>query len=272
MKIAATDLDRTLLHDNESLSEINLQALHDLKAAGFVNVVATGRNILSAHKVIAADLPVDYLIFSSGCGVIDWRTQKIIYERKLPQIEIKQTIAVLMLHKADFMIHQEIPDNHFFQYYQNGFANEDFHKRIELYEDFALPWDGKIPESASQILAVIPVAELEKFDLIKQELNFVKVIRATSPLDHITVWLEIFPADVSKGHTLEWLSKKLKIPRKNTCSLGNDYNDIDMLNWTAHSYLVDNAPADLKVQFPKVKSNLENGFSHWAQHIIKLEI
>jgi Cof subfamily protein (haloacid dehalogenase superfamily) len=272
MKIAATDLDRTLLQNNEKLSEINLRALYDLKSAGFITVIATGRNLYSCRKVISPELPFDYLIFASGCGVIEQKSGKIIYRKKLEKVEIEQAVEVLMLHQADFMIHQEIPDNHFFQFYQNGFKNEDFHNRIELYKDYASPWQGVVPETASQILAVIPAAELEKYNQLKQELDFVKVIRTTSPLDHTTVWLEIFPADVSKGHTLEWLCKKLQISRDNSCSLGNDYNDIDMLNWTRYSYLVDNAPAELKTAFRQVPSNQENGFAVWVEEIIKLEL
>jgi Cof subfamily protein (haloacid dehalogenase superfamily) len=270
MKLAATDLDRTLLDNAGNLSDRNLKALNKLKSKGFVTVIATGRNLYSARKVLEPDLPLDYLVFSSGCGVLDWDKDRIIYNRTLSEESVDRAVKILMKHKADFMIHKEIPHNHHFVFFQNGFYNADFQQRIKIYRDFTSEWNGeKINFNVSQILAVIPEKEMAKFNEIRHELEFVKVIRTTSPLDHETRWLEIFPPDVSKGHTLAWLSKELNIPAENTYSLGNDYNDIDMLEWTEVSYLVANAFEDLKLIFPHTLSNEENGFSVWAENIIK---
>jgi len=269
MNLIVTDLDRTLLNNNGSISDQNLNALNKLRSNRFVTAIATGRNLYSAYKVLPPDLPLDYLIFSSGCGIMQWRDNKIILKQSLDKASIEKAVEVLIKHQADFMIHEQIPANHKFVFYQNGFYNSDFHNRIKLYSDFAQPWDGKYDhKAASQILAVIPVEEMKKFNIIKKELDFVKVIRATSPLDHETLWLEIFPENVSKGHAVQWLCEKLKIQRRNTFSLGNDYNDIDMLNWTSSSYVVSNAPDDLKKIYPVTASNEENGFTDWVENKI----
>ncbi|KQC11613.1 MAG: hypothetical protein APR54_10725 [Candidatus Cloacimonas sp. SDB] len=269
MKLVATDLDRTLLNDDNLLSDRNLKTLKLLRKNGLITVIVTGRNLYSAHKVLDSDLPVDYLIFSSGSGIVDWKSKEIIYKRSLNPAEVEESVKILMRHQADFMIHQEIPRNHLFVYYQNGFYNQDFLNRIKLYNDQAGNWnDAVLKKPASQILAVIPKAEMNKFFGLRQELDFVKVIRTTSPLDHKTLWLEIFPENVSKGHTLKWLSRKLNIPRKNTCSLGNDYNDIDLLEWTRVSYLVANAPEELKRSYPQTLSNNEDGFSEWVEKVV----
>ena len=74
--------------------------------------------------------------------------------------------------------------------------------------------------------------------------------------------MEIFPKTVSKGHGVDWLCKKLKINKSKTISIGNDYNDIDMLEYTAEKYVVSNAPEDLKEKFPVCKSNQESGFTN----------
>jgi len=269
MKLVATDLDRTLLNDADLISDRNLRTLELLQKCGSIPVIVTGRNLFSAQKVLSPDLPIDYLIFSSGSGIVDWKSKEIIYKKSLHSLEVEKSVKILMQHQADFMIHLEIPQNHLFVYYQNGFYNQDFLNRIKLYKDQAKNWNEDVlKQPASQILAVIPEAEMDKFNRIKQELDFVKVIRTTSPLDHKTLWLEIFPENVSKGHTLKWLSRKLNIPRKNTCSLGNDYNDIDMLSWTRVSNLVANAPDELKMNYPQTLSNNEDGFSEWVQNVI----
>ncbi|HIM71160.1 MAG TPA: HAD family phosphatase, partial [Gammaproteobacteria bacterium] len=87
------------------------------------------------------------------------------------------------------------------------------------------------------------------------------VIRTTSPLDHHSTWLEIFPGNVSKSKSACWLCGELNLDTRQTVTIGNDYNDIDLLEWGACSYVVGNAPGDLRDQFTPVSSHDDNGFT-----------
>ena len=57
----------------------------------------------------------------------------------------------------------------------------------------------------------------------------------------------------------------MKIGKRDIVSVGNDYNDLDLLEWTVNSYVVDNAPADLKNRFAIVASNNNGGVSEAAR-------
>jgi len=269
MNFVVTDLDRTLLDDRGEISDRNYKALKKIDPNNYIFAIATGRNLYSSYKVLPADLPLDYLIFSSGSGIMKWKDRELLNKRSLPERLVVKAIKVLRNYDVDFMIHSEIPDNHRFLYFDTGRNNPDFYRRMELYNDFAAPLvDEEKPGDASQLIAVIPEDDFAKFALISQELDFVKVIRATSPLDHKTIWLEIFPENISKGHALEWLCKELNLLQQNTYSLGNDYNDIDMLEWTSVSYVVANAPVDLQQDYPVTRSNQEDGFAHWLENVV----
>ena len=260
IKIVFTDLDRTLLRDDNAISEKNLAALKNLKEKGIITVIATGRNIFSFRKVLNVDLPFSYLMFSSGCGIMDWKTQEVIYENHLIKKEVNKTLKIFLKHKVDFMLHEPVPENHRFQYKRVNMDNIDFERRIKLYKLFANPLK-QINQQASQFIAILKPGSDRKFEEIKNEINFLKVIRATSPLDHKSIWLEVFPNGVSKGHSAEWLCKKLGIEQTQTISIGNDYNDIELLEWTAQSYVVENSPELLKKRFLIIKSNEEDGFA-----------
>jgi len=260
IKIVFTDLDRTLLRDDNAISEKNLAALKNLKEKGIITVIATGRNIFSFRKVLNVDLPFSYLMFSSGCGIMDWKTQEVIYENHLIKQEVNKTLKIFLKHKVDFMLHEPVPENHRFQYKRVNMDNIDFERRIKLYKLFANPLK-QINQQASQFIAILKPGSDRKFEEIKNEINFLKVIRATSPLDHKSIWLEVFPNGVSKGHSAEWLCKKLGIEQTQTISIGNDYNDIELLEWTAQSYVVENSPEQLKKRFLITKSNEEDGFA-----------
>ena len=83
IKAVFTDLDRTLLKNNGTFSEINLNAMKVLAENRIKLIIATGRNILSAKEVLTDINHFDYLMFSSGAGIIKWQTKEIIYENHI---------------------------------------------------------------------------------------------------------------------------------------------------------------------------------------------
>jgi len=100
---------------------------------------------------------------------------------------------------------------------------------------------------------------LSTYEMVKKRLSQFKVIRATSPLDGKTLWVEIFQHNVSKGNAAAWLCSRIGCTSDSVLGIGNDYNDIDLLQWTGHSIVVANAPEELKSQFEVTDSNINNG-------------
>lgn len=257
-----TDLDGTLFNNNHEASLTDMKSLYWLGNNNIIRVIATGRNFFSVSNVLKDNFPIDYLIFSSGAGIYDWKKKKLIHSQFLPDYEVEQISKILINHQIDFMIHEMIPENHKFIYHRSGDLNSDFEARIKIYKDFAIELDQSKAKykNACQILAVFQ-NDINQFDEIRTKFKDIKIIRTTSPLDGDSIWMEIFPETVSKGHAVDWLCKKLKVDSSKTISIGNDYNDIDMLEYTAKKYVVSNAPEDLKNRFPVCKSNQENGFT-----------
>jgi hypothetical protein len=262
IKIVITDLDGTLLNNSKQVSLIDMKSLYWLGEHKIIRAIATGRNFYSTFKSITEKFPIDFLIFSSGAGIYDWKQKKLIHSQYLPENDVKQISEILINHKIDFMIHEMVPENHKFIYYRTKNKNPDFERRLKIYKEFADELNPKTEtyKHASQILAVFP-NDIKLFQEIESKFNDIKIIRTTSPLDGDSIWMEIFPKSVSKGHGIAWLCDKLKINQSQTISVGNDYNDIDMLEYTAKKYVVSNAPDDLKEKFPICVSNQNNGFT-----------
>jgi hydroxymethylpyrimidine pyrophosphatase-like HAD family hydrolase len=106
---------------------------------------------------------------------------------------------------------------------------------------------------------------MDSIEIIKKDLSDFSVIHATSPLDHKSSWIEIFHKGVSKSNAASWLVKKLGLSRQNVISIGNDFNDQDLLAWSGKGFVVDNAPARLRKIFKTVPSNNLCGVSEAAQ-------
>jgi Cof subfamily protein (haloacid dehalogenase superfamily) len=262
IKIVVTDLDGTLLPSRGEVSEKNYNTLAQLKSKGIVRVIATGRTLYSAMAVLPDDFPIDYLIFSSGAGIMNWENKELIYSQQIDAGEVQDLSKILIDHEIDFMILDPIPKNHQFWYYKSGNKNPDFDRRLNLYKQFATPVGNlnDTKRNACQLLAILP-NKVDWFEELKTKFDDIKIIRATSPLDHESIWMEIFPLHISKGHGCQWLCDQLGISKEESFAIGNDYNDIDLLEWGQFSYVVENAPSELKDKYMITESVINDGFS-----------
>lgn len=270
IRVVVTDLDGTLLRSDSKFNPDDIESLVKLGEQGIMRVIATGRSPYSASKVIADDFPIDYLIFSSGAGIIRWSDKSIIHTNELSAGRVQEVISLLIEMKADFMVHEPIPLNHCFHYYDTGNGNPDFERRLELYREFCQPLIVGVPfpGPASQVLAILP-ASVQRFNSIAVRLSGLQVIRATSPLDGESIWLEIFPKGVSKAGGLGWLCAHLgNILPDEVAALGNDYNDLDMLGFAGRAYVVSNAPLELKTSFGVVPDNNSSGFTQMVELVL----
>jgi hydroxymethylpyrimidine pyrophosphatase-like HAD family hydrolase len=208
-----------------------------------------------------------------------WPTKTLLVTHNLKQSDILQASRVLQAHKLDFMIHHPIPENHHFLYYDTGQGNPDFLRRYHRYKEFGQPLKSNQPglEAACQIVAIDPCqGDASCYRIIRQQLSTLKVIRSTSPLDGASTWIEIFPTTVSKALASDWVAGQYTIPARNILAIGNDYNDLDLLEWAGHSIVVSNAPSELKQTYQTVSSHNENGFteavSFWIKNIASTDI
>jgi len=259
-----TDLDGTLLNSRRKLQKQDYKTLQTLGKRGYARAVATGRHLHSFFKVADDDFPIDYVIFSSGAGIWDFHQRKIIRKVTLETAEVERAAGFLISRGLDFMVHKPIPENHMFFYYSFDRENRDFERRVKMYEEFSEPLltDTERFDYASQLLAIEPPeSDRKAYDIIREKLSEYTVLRTTSPLDGSSTWIEIFPQSVSKSRTACWLAQWLGLEKEKILSIGNDYNDLDLLEWAGTSFVVANAPEELRMRFNEVSSNDEGGFS-----------
>jgi len=258
-----TDLDGTLFRSDRTAAERDLETLVILGKKGVVRAVATGRSLFSFKRAVGDTLPVDYVIFSTGAGIIHYPSGRLLRKKNLPPVAVKRSLKALIDAGLDFMVHRPIPDNHRFAYWGNTKSHPDFIRRIQLYEKFCHALDGADGIGhAAQLLVIVHQSNAQPMiDHLRDILPQLNVIRTTSPLDGESTWIEIFHKDVSKSRAVKWLASRLGVSRERTLSVGNDYNDTDMLQWAGSSFVVDNAPEDLKKRFPSVASNDQCGVS-----------
>jgi Cof subfamily protein (haloacid dehalogenase superfamily) len=260
--MVVTDLDGTLFQKDHRISRRNYQTLLELGARDIVRVIATGRSLYSAHKILSPGFPIDFLVFSSGAGIMDWGGQEILFSASMNGREVFLAFDALKRRRLDFMVHRPIPENHHFLYFSSGESNPDFEARCRLYQEFAAPGSNGPPEAACQLVAIEPHFRPASYlSEIREELSLLTVVRTTSPLDGKSGWIEIFSGSVSKAQAAIRLARRLGIREEAVMAIGNDYNDLDLLGWAARSFVVGQAPQELLNLFPAVRSENESDFS-----------
>lgn len=270
-KAIISDLDGTLLPSRHTIiSDENIRAFQEAGTAGLTRIIATGRTLFASMKVLPDDFPIDYLVFSSGAGILRWHDKKIIFSRHLTLEETKEVADYLWNYNINFTIQREIPDNHHF-YYTNIYpVHADYLHRIETYRDFGSPisCSSDINSRSTQLILILDALQLRLVEQIRNDLPDYSVIRTTSPVDHQAIWLEIFPKDTNKGTICSHLLGLLEISCSECAGLGNDYNDVDFLEICHSAFIVSNAPPRLKSLFKSVSSDIDNGFAEFIATIL----
>lgn len=267
LKLVATDLDGTFLKNDKSVSNENIESLHSLGERGILRVIATGRNLKKTLDVIPEHVPFDYIVFSSGAGVYDRRNDRLLFRQNL-SAEIAQALSdFLIANDLNFHLFKPVPQNYMCWYHRGSVLCSEFENYFTYLQAHSepLPISSPVNSEACQFLVVFP-NDLERFLKLKTEIESkfedVKVVRTSSPLETGYIWMEIFHQSVSKGNGVKFLCEILQIDHKHTLGIGNDYNDLDLLEFTNYSYIVANGPDDLKMRFLPAKTNEENAFAH----------
>lgn len=265
------DFDGTFLRDDKRLAEADRDALAGLRSMGVVTAIATGRSIYSFQKIMAElggngpknPLPIDYVIFSTGAGIMDFPACTLLNTYSLGPGDVVVIAETLDKYNLDYMIHRCVPDTKYFIYKFCTGSNSDFQTRLDLYGLYGDILTAENLAGFGEATEVLCIVERKRGDQLADHLAAVlseySVIKATSPLDKSSFWIEIFAKDVSKSKAVCWLSKKIGVSQAMVCAVGNDYNDVDMLDWAGQGFLVANGPYSLQSLYPVVASNNEGG-------------
>lgn len=273
IKLVATDLDGTFLKNDRTISVNNLEALNKLGANNIVRVAATGRNLEKVKEVISRYVPFDYIVFSSGAGIFNWREQKHIYGRNIKIHSAEKLFQYFIQQEVNFHASCPVPENHKHYYFRGNNDCEEFERYFEFNKVHAIELNvAALPISEMcQFLVIIRENE-NRYTRLKAEIESlcpeIRVIRASSPISKGYIWIEVFHKSVSKGNGINEICKLTGILQNETMGVGNDYNDLDLLEFTEHSFLTENAPEEIKKHYPLVASNENDAFAKSVQALI----
>lgn len=235
--IIGADLDGTLYENQNNIPKQNLLKIKEFTDNGGKFAIATGRGI-EAARALAKLLPTDTpAIVNNGHTLYDYKNEREIYSLSLPE-NLKEIVFDVLKRFKNVAV--EIYSGCDL-YVMN--INETLLRHLNY-------------EKVDYINACICDVDELKWNKVlltdkKEGIDKVRDYLMKKPHDGLEfvntseLYLEAVIAGVTKGTALLRLAEHFGIPRENTFSIGNFYNDIGLLQSAAHSAVVKGTPGDV---------------------------
>jgi len=260
MKLIATDLDGTLLNEEHEVSKENIKAIQRAQEQGIEVIVATGRTYFDAVSICKKFGLNTYLISYNGAAIHDKIGQEI---SSLTMGRDDVRYMVNWLEERDY--YYEVSTNK--KIYISSHAKEILHREAQRLKGTAFEVDSTyFEEIVEQIFSqsgMTPVKNYEEamdaeealykvfcfsFDDKKRQIaidNFagMKQFLMTSSM---TNNFELGNKDASKGNALKIVADRLGISLDKAMAIGDNYNDVSMMEIVGFSVAMGTAKEDIK--------------------------
>lgn len=254
VRLVAIDMDGTLLPTfSQAISRRNAKALKAAQEAGITVAIATGRRTAYTAPLLdglglRADMP---LITSNGAVTRSLGGEPI--DRSQLEARVARGICGLLRPFGTLVFTFDRPG-------RGELVLEDFdgaHGRIALWVEanknaieVVKPLEQALEDGNDPIQGMV-TGGLGKMKQAEAALKaskwggFCEAVRTEYPARDLSI-LDLLPPGVSKGWALERLATRLGVDRKETMAIGDNWNDVDMLEWAGQSVLMGNAAHDLR--------------------------
>ncbi|WP_046179089.1 Cof-type HAD-IIB family hydrolase [Domibacillus tundrae] len=256
----ATDMDGTLLNGKMEVSEANRAAIKKAQELGIEVVVATGRSYMEARFALDGTGIECPIIAANGAEVRNAKGEIIQFTA------LEDDLAYDLYHRLkDVGVYFEV-------YTNQATYTDNAEKAVELLIDIVL---SAHPETKEEDIRERAKLRIER-GLVKQVNDYEEIIRDTSQhiykffvfstdydllqkaadrlenIDGVAVSssgnenLEVTNDQAQKGITLENYLASKGLSMKDALAVGDNYNDLSMLERVGYSYAMGNADANIK--------------------------
>ncbi|MFY4776922.1 Cof-type HAD-IIB family hydrolase [Metabacillus sp. RGM 3146] len=285
-KLIAIDLDGTLLSSRIKISEKNIQAIKNAQEKGHEVMVCSGRapediiRILKEHQL-------DCHVAGSN-GTVVYVHEKLLHMVSIKDEDAKEVASILEENHMPYRVYTShgifIPDSwseNVSEVIQSGRAAIDNLKEKEYKYITEQPKETDMIKVFSNVNSLLNKEDLliQKFfiltlDLVQKE----KLAQMFNKVDGINVTssgqlnLEIMEQNGNKAAGLKAVAKYFDIPMENTVAIGDNFNDLPMLEEAGLSVAMGNGDPEIQKLCDVITlTNDENGVAYTFEKFIMQE-
>ena len=248
LECVVCDLDGSLLNDDKKVSKEDLETIRTLKNKGIKFFICTGRPF-PLSKQIAYEVGFDCpTINCNGAYGYDYLNNKVLFHTK--EIDTSDVLDIYHFVKKNnysYLIYSlekllfDRPDSKRTLYWKKQ-LEEVFSKEnafeIEYYDE------NKIDLKDLHVMKILlPYIDQNGLDLFNKTLNKDHKFEAVFSEKDV---LDITYKGINKGYGIKKMSEIYNFNLENTLALGDNYNDLDMLNIVGYPVVTGNAKEDIK--------------------------
>jgi Cof subfamily protein (haloacid dehalogenase superfamily) len=279
IRLLALDIDGTLTDANFQVSSRNIAALRAAHEAGVEVILATGRRHDYAMP-IAQELGFPIWLISSNGALIRSSAGETFFTDRLPA----RTAAELIQYMDEFRGHAVLTfDRAADASCEDSLVleradelNNTVSRWLEVnrpYIKFVSPLEDALTEDPLQAMYCGRVAAMEQLQQRLSQAAFLdKITVLKTQYDHRDLCiLDILNRECSKGHALQRWAEKQGIPREQVMAIGDNHNDLEMLEFAGVAVVMENASQELKQNgWIVTGSNSDSGVAQAVEKILGL--
>ena len=265
IRLIAVDIDGTLLDPHFQVSPRNVAALRTAHEAGIQIMLATGRRHDYALPV-AHELAFPVWLISSNGAMIRSSEGKTFYADRLPRASAIKLIRHMDAFRGNAVLTFDRPGHDALILERVEELNQSISRWIQnnsAYIRYVSPLEDALQaEDPIQAMFCGPVARMAGAQSRLAEAEFLQEITILrTQYDHRDLCiLDILNRDCTKGHALRRWAEEHAIGRQEIMAIGDNFNDLEMLEFAGLPVIMSNASEELKQNGWKVTaSNAESG-------------
>ncbi len=271
LRLIAIDIDGTLLNPEFQISATDLATLRSAHAQGLEIILVTGRRHTFALP-IAQQLGFDLWLISSNGAVTRSLAGETFHRDLLPEPTCRELLRMMQEFRGQTVLTFDSEGAGTIVIERLDELEASIQRWLEKnrqYMQFVVPLEKALTTDPVQAMFCGPVTKMQR---VLQELAScglpITVLRTEYPGRDLSI-VDVLNAGCSKGHALERWANHRRITRDQVMAVGDNYNDIEMLAFAGHSFIMGNASEELRSRGWKLThSNAENGVTAAIDHML----
>lgn len=270
IKLVASDLDGTIISENNYINESNLDAINMINNNNIDFAICTGKSY-SVSKKICEKCNATYGIFNNGSQIYNLKTGVPIYKNVLAFSDISQCYEIAKkynLHVHAYSDNKLVTERLEFLDFRNFKLQKD-----PGFEFVVVPNVLEYIQKNNLLIYQFVISSYSSLENVKEEIlstqnvSILKISKFGQYMDKILnkeyEYLSIVPFNTSKSNALDILSKYLSITNNEIMAIGDNLNDIDMVRQSGVGVAVANAYSELKevAKYTTTKDVSSGGFA-----------
>ncbi len=250
IRLIATDIDGTLLNPQFQVSEDDLIALRRAHSAGIEIVLVTGRRHTFALP-IAQQLGFDLWLISSNGAVTRSLTGETFHRDLMPRAICLELVGAMQEFRGNTVLTFDKETKGAIVLEHLDDLNASIRRWLEknmAYIEFVVPIENALVSDPVQTMFCGSTARMTEALSALEGCgmgNRVTVLRTEYPNRDLSM-IDALNAGCSKGHALERWAAHRGFGREQVMAIGDNHNDVEMLEFAGHPVIMGNACEELR--------------------------